>query len=281
MRKCVLAALVAAAVPAGVFAQIATVSYEGVVTRSSGPQAASVVAGEPIRIAYSVDTRVSDANSSPAEGVFPSGLVALRVEFPARAIAIEAGTGMVQTFDDVVVSAPEAPVLLSDQAFFYSFFPRAGSTFGGETVQGLEVDFIDTPDSTTSAPVMLASDAMPTTALATADTFVTITSPSGNTRVSFVAAPPVGPSEVVAVLRRMLSDGLGEGRLGVGFATALRAQLVQVTVALDASDRVAACAAVRVFLLRLDVPGSARQADPASREALRESATELQRLLGC
>lgn len=153
-----------------------TLAYKGVVTRSSGPLASHFAAGQSISVRYVVESSASDTQPSANSGVFFNGLRQLSVEVPAAGLAATSAPGTVQTFNDV--GTPP-----SDQVFFYSYAMSSSSSLGGRSITGLEVDFID------YAAEMLSSDALPTTHLATVDSFVMLRTGTEYTFVNFVAEP--------------------------------------------------------------------------------------------
>ena len=177
IRSTLLFALVVACTTPqiGAAAEVA-VAYKGVVTRSSGPHAASFVPGQEISIRYTVESTTPDSQPDASRGVFHNGLRRLEVSVPSAGVTAVTGAGTVQTFNDVG----------SDQVFFYA--PGVQGQLAGQTITQAEVDFIDY----TSA--MIASDAIPAQALVTTDSFAMLYTSAGYTFVNFLAEevkPPV------------------------------------------------------------------------------------------
>ena len=145
------------------------VAYKGVITQANGPQASSFAAGQAITLHYVVETTTPDNNPDTSKGVFFSGLRELKISIADAGVDVTTGTGVVQTFNDVG----------SDQAFFYG--SATSGSLAGLPVTHTEVDFVDDQSS------MLASDAIPTTHLLAADSFVSFGTSAGYTYVYFLA----------------------------------------------------------------------------------------------
>ena len=152
-----LALALASAFAAPAFAEQVTVSYQGVVTNSSGPQSVLFVAGQEVTVSYTVETTAADSDPNPDYGVYHGGLVALRVTIPAVGVDAEVGTGTVQTFDNIVDTN-------SDQAFFFG--NALAGNVDGLAINSAEVDFLDFHDGP-GLPLMLSGEAIPTDPLVT------------------------------------------------------------------------------------------------------------------
>jgi len=145
------------------------VAYKGVVTQANGPQASSFTPGQVITLHYIVETTAADNNPGTSQGVYFSGLRELRISIADAGVDVKTGTGVVQTFNDVG----------SDQAFFYG--SATTGNLAGLPVAHTEVDFVD------DQSVMLSTDAVPTTHLEAADSFVSFGTSAGYTYVHFLA----------------------------------------------------------------------------------------------
>ena len=145
------------------------VAYKGIVTQANGPQASSFAAGQVVTLHYVLETTAADNNPDTGQGVYFSGLRELRISIADAGVDVRTGAGVVQTFNDVG----------SDQAFFYG--SATTGNLAGLPVAHTEVDFVD------DQSVMLTSDAVPTTHLVPADSFVSFGTSAGYTYVHFVA----------------------------------------------------------------------------------------------
>jgi hypothetical protein len=147
------------------------VAYKGIVTQANGAQASSFAPGQTVTLYYLVESTTSDNNPDPSKGVFFNGLRQLSISIPAAGIDVTTGIGTVQTFNNVG----------SDQAFFYGTATTGG--LAGLPVAHTEVDFVD------DQSMMLGSDAIPTTHLTAAESFVSFGTSAGYTYVHFLAEP--------------------------------------------------------------------------------------------
>ena len=242
-----LALALASAFAAPAFAEQVTVSYQGVVTNSSGPQSVLFVAGQEVTVSYTVETTAADSDPNPDYGVYHGGLVALRVTIPAVGVDAEVGTGTVQTFDNIVDTN-------SDQAFFY------GNALAGN-VDGL---------------------AIPTDPLVTDDSFAIFRTAAGTTFVNFVVEPDEPtPAELVEDASDVVQDLVDDGRLRTGNGRALDSKLASVLAAIDAGDTATACGSLRAFQNQVNALERSRRIDAASAAELRAAADAIGDALGC
>lgn len=268
-----LALALASVVAAPAFAEQVTHSYQGVVTRSSGPQSALFVAGQDVTVSYTVETTATDSDPNPDYGVYHGGLVALRITIPAVGVDAEVGTGTVQTFDNIVDTN-------SDQVFFYGN-ATAGSV-GGLPLARAEVDFLDFDAGPGGFPIMISSQDIPTDALVTDDSFAIFYTDAGTTFVNFLVEPDEPtPAELVEDGRDLLQDLVSDGRLRAGLGSALDSKLANVQAAIDAGDTAAACGALRPFRNQVNALLRARQIDAATAAELHATADAISAALGC
>lgn len=221
-------------------AEPATASYRGVVTQVSGAQTGALIPGQSIQIDYVVDPAAPDADPSPGAGVFFNGLIRLHVSLPQSGLDLLVGPGTVQTFND----DPQP----SDQVFFYSNDGAVVSpaSLAGHAITRAEVDFIDS-DASAGMPTMLASDAIPTGALLSDQSFAILQTDLGNTYVTFVAEEVPGVEDVVASTLGYLDGLVASGNLSAGVARGLSAKLRTLRADFIAGRLVEACRDLRDF----------------------------------
>ena len=183
----------ASAFAAPALAEQVTLSYQGVVTNSSGAQSAPFAAGQEITVSYTVETTAADSDPNPGNGVFHGGLVALSISIPAAGLDAQVGSGTVQTFDN-------EPANNSDQAFFYGD-ATSGSLLGMPLTRA-EVDFLDFEAGPGGFPIMLSSQDIPTDPLVSNDSFAILYTSAGYTFVNFLVPVPDGvdPSRYTTVI---------------------------------------------------------------------------------
>ncbi|WP_374603569.1 hypothetical protein [Arenimonas sp.] len=268
-----LALALASAIVAPAYAEEATVSYQGVVTSSSGAQAALFAAGQEISVSYTVETTAADTDPHPGNGVFHGGLVALRISIPAVGVDAQVGTGTVQTFDNEVGGN-------SDQVFFAGI-PTAGS-LGGLPLTRAEVDFLDFDAGPGGFPIMIDSQDIPTHPLVTDDSFAILYTSAGTTFVRFLAeADEATPAELAEDGRELVQDLVDDGRLRRGQGAALDSKFASVLAAIDAGDTATACGSLGAFHNQVNAMQRSRQIDAATAAELREAADALGDALGC
>ena len=272
-RTPILALALASVLAAPAFAEEVTISYQGVVTRSSGPQAALFVAGQEVTVSYTVETTAVDSDPDPGNGVFHGGLVALRITIPAVGVDAQTGVGTVQTFDNIVDTN-------SDQVFFYGN-PTAGS-LDGLPLTRAEVDFLDFREVSEGLPAMISSQDIPTHPLVTDDSFALLGTSAGTTFVNFLleSAEPT-PAELIGDARDLLEDLVADGDLRAGLGRALDSKLADVLAAVDAGDTAAACSSLRAFRNQVNALRRARQIDAATAAELHAAADDIGAALGC
>lgn len=272
-RTSLLALALASAFAAPAFAEQVTISYQGVVTNSSGAQPAPFAAGQEITVSYTVETSAADSDPNPANGVFHGGLVALRITIPAAGVDAQVGTGTVQTFDNDAGTN-------SDQVFFYGN-ATAGSLEGMPLTRA-EVDFLDFDAGPGGFPIMISSQDIPTDPLVSNDSFAILYTSAGYTFVNFLVEPDAPtPAELVVDGRDLLQDLVTDGRLRAGLGSALDSKLADVQAAIDAGDTAAACSALRPFRNQVNALQRSRQIDAATAAELHATADAISAALGC
>lgn len=255
------------------FAEQVTISYQGVVTRSSGPQSAPFAAGQEITVSYTVETTAADIDPNPGNGVFHGGLVALRIAIPAAGVDARVGAGTVQTFDNDVGSN-------SDQVFFYGS-ATAGS-LEGMPLTWAEVDFLDFDAGPGGFPIMISGQDIPTNPLVSNDSFAILYTDAGYTFVDFLVEPDAPtPAELVEDGRVLLQELVFDGRLRAGLGSALDSKLASVLAAIDAGDSSTACGSLRSFRNQVNALQRSGQVDAATAAELHAAADELSGALGC
>lgn len=271
-RTAVLALALASAFAAPAFAEQVTVSYQGVVTNSSGPQSALFVAGQEVTVSYTVETTAADSDPNPDYGVYHGGLVALRVTIPAVGVDAEVGTGTVQTFDNIVDTN-------SDQAFFYG--NALAGNVDGLAINSAEVDFLDFHEGP-GLPLMLSGEAIPTDPLVTDDSFAIFRTAAGTTFVNFLVEPDEPtPAELAEDASDLVQDLVDDGRLRAGNGRALDSKLASVLAAIDAGDTATACGSLRAFQNQVNALERSRRIDAATAAELRAAADAIGDALGC
>lgn len=271
LRRLSLALTLASVFAVPVSAEEVTITYRGLVTGSQGAQPGPFTVGQQVEISYTVDDAVVDIDPDPNAGVFPGGLVSLRISIPEAGVDAVTGSGTVQTFNDFDTS---------DQVFFYSFAAE-GSLVGVPLILA-EVDFLDFQPGPLGAADMIDTDAIPTQALPTIDSFAVFYTEAGYTYVNFVAeqAAPT-PGELAQDARELLRELVASGQLRAGLGAALESKLLAVLAALEAEDATGACDALRAFDNQVDALQRARQIDPATAADLRSASGALANALGC
>lgn len=275
MVRCIplLALAVASVFATPAFAEQVTVSYQGVVTRSSGAQPGPFAVGQEITVSYTVETTAADIDPNPESGVFQGGMVALRITIPAAGVDAQVGPGTVQTFDNANGGT-------SDQVFFYG--NATGGSLLGMPLTRAEVDFIDDEAGPAGFPIMLTSDAIPTQPLATLDSFAILYTDAGYTFVNFIVEPDEPtPAEQVEEGRGLVAGLVGDGRLHAGLGSALDSKLGDILIAIEAGNTALACDTLRAFNNQVNALHRARRIDDATAAELREFAGSLAGALGC
>lgn len=157
------------------------VAYKGVVTYASGPQASSFAAGQEISARYVVETTATDSDPSTTTGIYPIGLRELRISIPDAGLNVVTGVGGVVTSNDQVYDYYSL-----DLTWFNSY--ATSGELSGLPVILAQFDFGDYEYLPNRQPAMLASDAIPTAHLSSADySFFTFVTSAGNTIVYFQA----------------------------------------------------------------------------------------------
>lgn len=271
LRRLSLALALASVFAAPVLAEEVTITYRGLVTGTSGAQPEPFRVGQEIMISYTLDTAVEDIVPDPDAGVFPAGLVALRITIPEAEVDARAGVGTVQTFNNVETS---------DQVFFYSFSTEG--TLLGMPLTVAKVDFLDFEPGPLGVADMIDSDAIPTKPLPTIDSFAMLYTEAGYTFVNFVVEPAAPtPGELVQDARELLDDLVASGQLRSGLGNALESKLLSVLAALDAGDAAEACSALRAFDNQVNALQRARQISAGTAADLRSASGALGNAIGC
>ena len=267
-RPLSLLALAFAALPA--FAAPVTVTYQGVVSGASGPHEAAFAVGQPITVSYTVDPAATDTDDNPAYGVFRHGVQSMRIVVPAAGVDATTAAGDVQTFNDVNAS---------DQAFFYA--DATGGSLAGHAITRAEVDFLDFNAGANGSPVMLSSDALPTQALVTDDSFALLYTDAGYTFVRFVAEAAPTPAEAVASARADIARLVDSGALRTGNGSALDSKLSDVLAAYAAGNQQIACDTLDAFRNQVRALEQSRQISAATASELRRQADIVAKAIGC
>lgn len=271
VRRLSLALTLACLFPAPVLAEEVTINYRGLVTATQGAQPEPFRAGQEITVSYTLDASAADIEPDPNAGVFPGGLLAMRITIPEAGVDAQTGLGTVQTFNNVENS---------DQIFFYSF--QVEGSLLGMPLTSAAVDFLDFEPGPLGVADMIDSDAMPVEPLPTIDSFAMLYTEAGYTFVNFVVEPAdPTPAELVQEGRELLAQLVEAGRLRAGLGKALESKLLSVLEAVEAGDAAAACDALQAFDNQVNALQRARQIDAGTAAELRTASGALGNSLGC